>query len=95
MKEWSVKLPNFAQRKTILEEIGKEFVNFPFENVEELATLSDNFNLRSLDLVFKRSNNMITESKEEVLKNIRENIQNIANKTYKSNKFSFFIFIKI
>ena len=87
VKEWNIKLPTFAQRKKIFEEIGKHFINFPFENIEELATLSDNFNLRNLDLINKRCFSLRFEPKELVLKNFLDNIKNISNKTYKSNRF--------
>lgn len=87
VNQWNIKLPSFAQRKRIYEVIGKEFMNFPLENIEELATLSDNFNLRNLDLIYKRSISVMQEPKEVVLKEFIENIRNISNKTYKSNKY--------
>ena len=78
--EWNIKLPSFVQRKKIYEEIGKEFVNFPLENVEELATLSDNFSLRNMDLIYKRTISVKEESKDVVLKEFIENIKNISNR---------------
>jgi hypothetical protein len=79
-------LPNFAQRKKIFEEMAKSFKDFPCDNIEEMATLSDNFNLRNLDLIFKRSFSIQSESQEVILKTFLENIKAVSNKTYKSNK---------
>ena len=86
MKEWSAKLPNFAQRKRILEEIAKNYENFPVESLEEMATLCDNFNLRNLDLLFKRTGALKSEPQETVLAAFLDNIKAVSNKTYKSNK---------
>lgn len=86
-KEWEVKLPNFSQRKTIFEEIAKGFEGaFPEENLEEFVNLTENFNLRNFDLLYRRSVECKSHLKEGVAKILVDNIHGISNKTFKSNK---------
>ena len=66
--------------------MAKNYQNFPFDNIEELATLCDNFNLRNLDLLFKRTAALKSEPQETVLTAFLDNIKAVSNKTYKSNK---------
>ena len=75
-----MKLPDYNQRKTIIERMAHELeTNFP---TEELNSISENFTLKNFALFYSRLCLSLDLSPHFIL----ETASNIANKTLKQNR---------
>ena len=80
---WELKLPNFSRRKSLFETlISQGIINIKNEEVDELASRSENFTTANMDLVVKRSQAQQSASAADFIRILNE----VANKTYKTTR---------
>lgn len=82
-KEIQLKLPNFSERKKIIETIFRKKEILNNNEIDEISTISDNFTISNFALFHSRIKILENPKSEQIF----EILNSITNKTFKQTKY--------